>query len=86
MMIEAMRMLREGAIGEVLVAKAWNIQRRGSIGHGKSSDPPSGLDYPLWLGPTPSIPYQSKGTIRQRYPGGSVGWPNLSRRPLGGAS
>ncbi|MBC8353160.1 MAG: Gfo/Idh/MocA family oxidoreductase [Planctomycetes bacterium] len=59
MMIDAMQMLREGAIGDVLVSKAWNIQRRGSIGHGQPSDPPSSLDYDQWLGPTPRIPYQS---------------------------
>ena len=28
----AMKALREGVIGEILVAKAWNSQRRGSIG------------------------------------------------------
>ncbi|MFP6763464.1 MAG: Gfo/Idh/MocA family oxidoreductase, partial [Planctomycetaceae bacterium] len=32
MMIDAVRKLREGIIGNVKVAKAWNIQRRGNIG------------------------------------------------------
>jgi predicted dehydrogenase len=57
--IEAMKALREGVIGEVLVAKAWNSQRRGNIGHQKPSNPPDYLDFDLWLGPAPAQPYQS---------------------------
>jgi predicted dehydrogenase len=56
--IEAMRALREGIIGEVLVAKAWNSQRRGSIGRQQPCDPPEHLDFDLWLGPAPVQPYQ----------------------------
>ena len=37
---QAMERLRGGAIGDVLVSKAWNSQRRNSIGHAKPSDPP----------------------------------------------
>jgi predicted dehydrogenase len=57
--IKAMQLLREGAIGEVLVAKAWNSQLRGNIGHAKPSAPPPALDYDLWVGPAPMVPYQS---------------------------
>jgi predicted dehydrogenase len=55
----AMERLRSGAIGDVLVSKAWNSQRRGSIGHAKPSDPPAHLDFDLWVGPAPLVPYQS---------------------------
>lgn len=55
----AMQILREGAIGDVLVAKAWDSQRRANIGHGKPSKPPAHLDYDLWLGPAPYEPYHS---------------------------
>jgi predicted dehydrogenase len=41
------------------VAKAWNSQRRGTIGKQKPSDPPPHLDYELWLGPVTPRPYQS---------------------------
>lgn len=58
MMIEAVEQLRKGVIGDVFIAKAWNIQRRSTIGHGKPSDPPTSLDYDLWVGPAPLIPYQ----------------------------
>ncbi|TWU11645.1 putative oxidoreductase YdgJ [Symmachiella macrocystis] len=58
MMIEAVQKLREGIIGDVLVVKAWNIQKRKSIGHGKPSEAPAGLDYDNWVGPAAMVPYQ----------------------------
>ena len=58
MMIQATQKLREGIIGDVLISKAWNIQRRRSIGHGKPTNPPEGFNYDLWLGPVPHVPYQ----------------------------
>lgn len=57
--IAAMQAIKEGIIGDVLVAKAWNSQRRGNIGHCQPSDPPAYLDFDLWLGPAPQRPYQS---------------------------
>jgi predicted dehydrogenase len=59
MMREAVARLREGIIGDVLVAKCWNIQRRGSIGRGQDTNPPPELDYENWLGPAPRIPYRT---------------------------
>lgn len=59
MMIDAVRLLREGLIGDVLVAKCWNIQRRGSIGRGMDTSPPPGLDYDTWVGPATMIPYRT---------------------------
>jgi predicted dehydrogenase len=59
MMTEAVKLLREGIIGNVLQAKCWNIQRRGSIGRGQDTDPPAGLDYDSWVGPAPMIPYRT---------------------------
>lgn len=56
---EAITLLREGAIGEVLAAKAWNSQRRRNIGHQQPSRPPEGFDYDLWVGPAPMRPYQT---------------------------
>jgi predicted dehydrogenase len=56
--MRAMQLLREGAIGEILVAKAWNSQLRGNIGHAQPTDPPSNLDYDLWTGPAPMRRYQ----------------------------
>jgi predicted dehydrogenase len=58
MMIEAVKLLRQGVIGDVLVAKCWNIQRRRTIGKDQPSSPPPGLDYNTWLGPAPFVAYQ----------------------------
>ena len=53
----AMQLIRDGAIGDVLVAKAWDSQRRANIGRGKPAKPPVHLDYDQWLGPAPFEPY-----------------------------
>jgi predicted dehydrogenase len=51
--------LRSGIIGDVLVAKAWNSQLRKNHGHQPDSAPPAELDYELWLGPVPKVPFKS---------------------------
>ncbi len=56
---EAITRLHKGEIGEVLAVKAWNSQRRGSIGKTQPSDPPPHLDYDNWLGPVTKVPYRS---------------------------
>jgi predicted dehydrogenase len=66
MMIEAVKLLRQGIIGNVLVAKCWNIQRRGTIGRGQDTAPPPGLDYDAWVGPAPLIPYRTN-RVHQRW-------------------
>ncbi|GBD37641.1 Inositol 2-dehydrogenase [bacterium HR36] len=55
---EAIERIRQGEIGEILVAKAWNSQRRRSIGKSQPTQPPSHLDFDLWLGPAPEVPYR----------------------------
>ncbi len=55
---QAFQMLREGVIGEVLVARAWDVQFRGPIGHDQPGDPPTGFDYDTWIGPAPLVPFQ----------------------------
>jgi predicted dehydrogenase len=59
MIIQAVKALREGIIGDVLVCKAWNIQRRGTIGHQKPGAVPEKFDYDTWVGPAPMVPYQT---------------------------
>src|SRR5262249_54422592 len=39
--LEAMRLLREGAIGDVLAVRVWNSQLRRNIGHQKPTTPPA---------------------------------------------
>lgn len=55
---QAIQLLRDGIIGDVLVSKAWNIQLRKSIGHDQPTEPPRVLDYDTWIGPAPMIPFQ----------------------------
>ncbi len=56
---EAMELLHGGAIGDILVAKAWNSQRRGTIGKTQPGTPPAHLDFDSWLGPVPVVPFRS---------------------------
>jgi predicted dehydrogenase len=56
---EAMQRLHDGAIGEILAAKAWNSQLRRNLGKVKPSEPPKTLDYDLWQGPAPEAPFYS---------------------------
>ncbi len=56
--IEGVKLLGDGIIGDVLIAKAWNIQRRPGVGPGRVVDPPKELNYDLWLGPVPLVPYR----------------------------
>ena len=51
------QLLRDGLIGDVVAAKAWNIQRRPPQTRGHESSPPDVLDYDKWLGPVPAIPF-----------------------------
>ncbi len=65
-MIEAVQRLREGIIGDVLVAKCWNIQRRGQLPPGNDTSPPAGFDYDSWVGPATMIPYRTN-RVHQRW-------------------
>ena len=46
-----------GKFGKLLVAKAYASKPRWSIGFKEIKQPPSTLDYNLWLGPAPELPY-----------------------------
>lgn len=54
---KAMAMLREGAIGEVYMARGLCFRRRHSIGRTPEEPVPPGLDWDLFLGPAPARPY-----------------------------
>jgi len=55
---EGIDRILNGEIGDVLVSKAWNSQKRGTIGKSQPGMPPAYLDYDLWLGPAPHVPYR----------------------------
>jgi predicted dehydrogenase len=55
---EAMKLLREGVIGDVYMARALCYKRRDSIGfHEDEPAAPEGVHYDLWLGPAPKRPF-----------------------------
>jgi predicted dehydrogenase len=58
LIVDAIQLLREGSIGTVLGAKAWNIQRRKNIGVGTPQSPPTHVEYDTWVGPAEFMPYQ----------------------------
>jgi predicted dehydrogenase len=56
---QAIAMLRDGVIGDVLIAKCWNWQMRKDIGHREPGPPPPGVDYDTWVGPAEWMPFQA---------------------------
>ena len=49
--------VRQGNLGRVLMAKAWESTRQRSLGHVADSATPDGVDYDMWLGPAPLRPF-----------------------------
>lgn len=58
--IEAIRFLHEGGIGDVYLARGLCYKPRDSFGIAPDSDPPASLHYDMWLGPAPWRPYNEK--------------------------
>ena len=55
---------QSGKLGELHMAKVWNTQMRRNIGYKKDEPVPSGINYDLWTGPIPMLPFN-----RNRYSG-----------------
>ena len=49
--------IKEGIIGRAYYARAWYANTRGSIGRGQQAPVPEWLNYDLWQGPAPRVPY-----------------------------
>jgi predicted dehydrogenase len=54
----AMKDISEGIIGDVYEAKCWYANSRGTIGNGKLAKIPAHLNWDLWQGPAPRMPYK----------------------------
>jgi predicted dehydrogenase len=56
---EAADLIRSGGIGHVSMAAAYNIRNEypNGIGNPPNTQPPPGVDWDLWLGPAPKVPY-----------------------------
>jgi predicted dehydrogenase len=58
--IEAIKLLHEGAIGDIYMARGLCFKARDSYGIAKDSVPPPTFHYDRWLGPAPWRPYNVK--------------------------
>jgi len=56
---KAVQAIQDGVIGKVTFAKTWNYSNiyPEGIGNPPDCDPPSDLDWDMWLGPAPKVPF-----------------------------
>ena len=56
---KAVELVQGGLLGTVSFVRTWNYGNTYPKGQGNypDSDPPAGLDWDLWLGPAPKVPY-----------------------------
>ena len=56
---KAVQAVQDGMIGKVSFVRTWNYENEfpQGIGHPADSDPPPTLDWDLWLGPAPKVPF-----------------------------
>ena len=55
--VSAREYLRSGKLGKIVLVKAFNPLEGGDWSPQPDSPPPAGLDWDLWLGPAPEVPY-----------------------------
>lgn len=57
----AAQLVREGMLGKVTFVRTWNYGNSfpAGIGIAADSEPPAGLDWDMWLGPAPKVPFNS---------------------------
>jgi predicted dehydrogenase len=85
--------VRSGKLGTVRMAKVWNCQMRSNIGHKPDEPVPAGVNYDLWTGPVPMLPFNRNrfhGTVNWHwhYGAGDLGndgvhWIDVARWALG---
>ena len=54
---KAWKLLADGVIGKIMMVKAINNQQRGRMEHRQDESVPAGVDYDLWIGPAPKLPF-----------------------------
>lgn len=74
----AEKLLQDGIIGDVKVARAWTAEIRNTVRPVPDSQPPRGVDYDLWLGPAPKRPFNrhrfhQTWRMYQDYANGEIG-------------
>jgi len=58
---QAAQIVRQGLLGRVTFVRTWNYSNASPAGIGSppDSDPPEGLDWDMWLGPAPKVPFNA---------------------------
>ena len=56
---KVVELVRGGRIGDVTMVRCWNVSNASpeGIGNPPDGEPPAGLDWDLWLGPAPKVPF-----------------------------
>jgi predicted dehydrogenase len=56
---KAVQLVQDGRIGKVSFVRTWNYSNiyPEGIGNPPDCDPPAGLDWDMWLGPAPKVPF-----------------------------
>ena len=62
----AVRYVQEGRIGDVHYATCWNHSPRREPRAPVTGGPPAGLDWDMWLGPAPELPYDEVMNVGRR--------------------
>lgn len=91
--IQVVDYVRSGNIGQVHMVKVWNCQMRSNIGYKQDEPVPAGINYDLWTGPVPMLPFNRNrfhGTVNWHwhYGAGDLGndgihWIDVARWVLG---
>jgi predicted dehydrogenase len=58
---QAAQIVRQGLLGKVTFVRTWNYSNAfpNGIGNPPDSEPPAGLDWDMWLGPAPKVPFNA---------------------------
>ena len=58
---KAVQIVQDGLLGKITFVRTWNYSNEypDGIGNPLDSDPPAGLDWDMWLGPAPKVPFNS---------------------------
>jgi predicted dehydrogenase len=58
---KAVDLIRSGELGQITFVRTWNYGNDDPVGYGNPPDaePPSTLDWDMWLGPAPKVPYNA---------------------------
>ena len=70
--LKAKEIVGSGVLGEITWCKTWatSLSTREGYGNPPDSDPPPGLDWDMWLGPAPKVPFNVNrwGVTKATYP------------------